>query len=105
MRERREDPGLWSVAGYVQLMLGHIPAADRTFHKAAELYSRAPSPDQQRKAQAIARRHQGLLLFARNDFAGQISINHVPAGDIQQPKSLSMHVSQEGLDCELRSNC
>lgn len=72
LRERREDPGLWSVAGYVQLMLGDIAAADRTFHKAAELFSRASSPDQQRQAQAIMRRHQGLLLFARNDFAGAL---------------------------------
>ena len=69
--ERREDPGLWSVVGYVQLMLGDITAADRTFHKAAELLGSARSPEQQRQAQAIKRRHQGLLLFARNDFAGE----------------------------------
>ncbi len=70
--ERRDDPGLWSVVGYVQLMLGDITAADRTFHKAAELLGSARSPDQQRQAQAIIRRHQGLLLFARNDFAGEV---------------------------------
>ncbi|KAL0045571.1 hypothetical protein WJX82_010333 [Trebouxia sp. C0006] len=70
--ERREDPGLWSVVGYVQLMLGDITAADRTFHKAAELLGSARSPEQQRQAQAIKRRHQGLLLFARNDFAGAL---------------------------------
>ena len=72
--ERRDDPGLWSVVGYVQLTLGDIAAADRTFHKAAELFSRARSPDQQQQAQAIIRRHQGLLLFARNDFAGQCDV-------------------------------
>ena len=70
LTERREDPGLWSVVGYVQLMLGDISAADRTFHKAAELLSGARTPDQQRRNQAVVRRHQGLLLFARNDFAG-----------------------------------
>ncbi len=56
-------------------MLGDIIAADRTFHKAAELFSSTNSPEQQRKAQAIMRRHQGLLLFARNDFAGQFDLN------------------------------
>lgn len=70
--ERRDDPGLWSVVGYVQLMLGDNTAADRTFHKAAELFGIARSPDQQRQAQAIIRRHQGLLMFARNDFAGEV---------------------------------
>ena len=53
-------------------MLGDITAADRTFHKAAELLGSARSPDQQRQAQAMIRRHQGLLLFARNDFAGEV---------------------------------
>lgn len=71
LKERRDDPGLWSIVGYVQLMLGDIAAADRTFHKAAELFSNGCNPDQQRQAQAIMRRHQGMLLFARNDFAGQ----------------------------------
>ena len=71
LTERRDDPGLWSTVGYVQLMLGDISAADRTFHKASELLSGARTPDQQRRNQAIVRRHQGLLLFARNDFAGQ----------------------------------
>lgn len=70
--ERRDDPGLWSVVGYVQLMLGDIAAADRTFQKAAELLASARSPDQQRQAQAIIQRHQGLLLFARNDFGGAL---------------------------------
>jgi len=60
------------VVGYVQLMLGDIAAADRTFHKAAELLASARSLDQQRQAQALIRRHQGLLLFARNDFAGEV---------------------------------
>ncbi|KAL0034106.1 hypothetical protein WJX79_009156 [Trebouxia sp. C0005] len=72
LTERRDDPGLWSVVGYVQLMLGDIAAADRTFQKAAELLASTRSPDQQRQAQALIRRHQGLLLFARNDFAGAL---------------------------------
>lgn len=53
-------------------MLGDIAAADRTFQKAAELLASARSPDQQRQAQAIIQRHQGLLLFARNDFGGEL---------------------------------
>ncbi len=60
------------MVGYVQLMLGDIAAADRTFQKAAELLANARNPDQQRQAQAMMRRHQGLLLFARNDFAGEV---------------------------------
>ena len=71
LTERRDDPGLWSIVGYVQLMLGDISVADRTFHKAAELLSAAQTPQQKQRNQAIVRRHQGLLLFARNDFAGQ----------------------------------
>ena len=71
LTERRDDPGLWSIVGYVQLMLGDISVADRTFHKAAELLSAAQTPQQNKRNQAIVRRHQGLLLFARNDFAGQ----------------------------------
>ena len=74
LTDRREDPGLRSVVGYVQLMLGDISAADRTFHKAAELLSGARTPDQQRRNQALVRRHQGLLLFARNDFAGWLNM-------------------------------
>lgn len=76
LTERRDDPGLWSTVGYVQLMLGDISAADRTFHKAAELLTAARMPEQQRRNQAIVRRHQGLLLFARNDFAGQSGCTH-----------------------------
>ena len=72
LTERRDDPGLWSVVGYVQLMLGDISVADRTFHKAAELLSAAQTPQQKQRNLAIVRRHQGLLLFARNDFAGQL---------------------------------
>ena len=71
LTERRDDPGLWSIVGYVQLMLGDISVADRTFHKAAELLSAAQTVEQKQRNQAIVRRHQGLLLFARNDFAGQ----------------------------------
>lgn len=71
LTERRDDPGLWSIVGYVQLMLGDISVADRTFHKAAELLSGAQTPQQLQRNQAIVRRHQGLLLFARNDFAGE----------------------------------
>ncbi|KAL3133961.1 hypothetical protein ABBQ32_008408 [Trebouxia sp. C0010 RCD-2024] len=73
LTERRDDPGLWSVVGYVQLMLGDIAVADRTFHKAAELLSAAQTPEQKQRNQAIVRRHQGLLLFARNDFAGALA--------------------------------
>ena len=70
LTERRGDPGLWSIVGYVQLMLGDISVADRTLHKAAELLSAAQTPQQKQANQAIVRQHQGLLLFARNDFAG-----------------------------------
>ena len=62
---------MWSIVGYVQLMLGDISAADRTFHKVSDLLSTEQSnPDQLRRARAVIHRHQGLLLFARNDFAG-----------------------------------
>ena len=71
LMERRDDPGLWSIIGYVQLMLGDISVADTTFHRAAELLSAAQTPQQKLRNQSIVRRHQGLLLFARNDFAGQ----------------------------------
>lgn len=79
LTERRDDPGLWSVVGYVQLMLGDIAVADRTFHKAAELLSAAQTPEQKQRNQAIVRRHQGLLLFARNDFAGAACLLHLQA--------------------------
>ncbi|KAL3133962.1 hypothetical protein ABBQ32_008408 [Trebouxia sp. C0010 RCD-2024] len=79
LTERRDDPGLWSVVGYVQLMLGDIAVADRTFHKAAELLSAAQTPEQKQRNQAIVRRHQGLLLFARNDFAGAACVLHLQA--------------------------
>ena len=54
-------------------MLGDINAADRTFQKAAKLMSGVQDPKQQRQAQAAIHQHQGLLLFARNDFPGEQS--------------------------------
>ena len=70
LKQRGNDPDVWSAVGYVQLMLGDINAADRTFRKVAEVMSNAQGPKQQQQLQALVHQHQGLLLFARNDFPG-----------------------------------
>lgn len=79
LTERGDDPHIWSVVGYVQLMLGDINAADRTFQKAARSMSAVQSPQQQRQAQALRHQHQGLLLFARSDFPGMVSLEYTCA--------------------------
>ena len=78
LKERGDDAAVWSVVGYIQLMLGDITAADRTLQKAAKLMSSAQAPEQQRQAQALVHHRQGLLLFARNDFVGEALIFFTP---------------------------
>ncbi|KAK9868400.1 hypothetical protein WJX84_009501 [Apatococcus fuscideae] len=63
------DPLLLSRIGYVQLALGHLPAAEATFARAAAAAA-APAYGTDKAVQAAVRRNQGLLLTANQDYKG-----------------------------------
>ena len=66
------DPLLLSRIGYVQLALGHVPAAEATFARTAAIAA-TPAYGTDKTVQAAVRRKQGLLLAANQDYKGEWS--------------------------------
>ena len=69
------DPLLLSRIGYVQLALGHLPAAEATFARAAAIAA-TPAYGTDKVVQAAVRRNQGLLLTANQDYKGTTTLSH-----------------------------
>ncbi|GAB4820163.1 hypothetical protein N2152v2_007209 [Parachlorella kessleri] len=82
LKQAPHQPVLWSQAGHVLLSLGDIPAAQRSFERAAAAakhLGETPEPassgyalEADRRSSLEGCRDRGLLLFAQQDFKGAI---------------------------------
>ena len=77
------DPLLLSRIGYVQLAMGHIPAAEVTFARTAAIAA-TPAYGTDKMVQAAVRRNQGLLLAANQDYKGALDM---PSARMSDPRA------------------